>query len=108
LLAVSKTGDHLLVCDNVYRLTRRFCDGLLARYGVETTYFDPLIGEQIGPLFTPKTCSRPRPVHAQDLFTPKTCAVLVEAPGSQSFEMPDLPPLPRPRTARSSSTTTLD
>ncbi|WP_171257715.1 PLP-dependent transferase, partial [Acinetobacter baumannii] len=38
LLAVLKTGAHLLVCDNVYRPTRNFCNGMLARYGVETTY----------------------------------------------------------------------
>ena len=44
LLAVLKSGDHLLVCDNVYRPSRNFCNGLLARYGVEITYFDPLIG----------------------------------------------------------------
>src|SRR5689334_7418709 len=73
LLAVLKAGDHLLVCDNVYRPSRNFCDGLLARYGVETTYFDPLIGSAIEPL-----------------FRPNTRAVLVEAPGSQSFEMPDI------------------
>jgi cystathionine beta-lyase len=74
LLSVLKTGDHLLVCDNVYRPTRNFCNGMLARYGVETTYFDPLIGGGI-----------------ESLFRPNTRAVLVEAPGSQSFEMPDIP-----------------
>ena len=74
LLAVLKAGDHLLVCDNVYRPTRNFCNGLLARYGVETTYFDPLIGADI-----------------DRLFKPNTKAVLVEAPGSQSFEMTDIP-----------------
>ena len=47
LLAVLKSGDHLLVCDNVYRPTRNFCNGMLSRYGVETTYFDPLIGADI-------------------------------------------------------------
>ncbi|OAF05725.1 cystathionine beta-lyase [Bradyrhizobium centrolobii] len=73
LLAVLKAGDHLLVCDNVYRPSRNFCNGLLARYGVETTYFDPLIGAGIAAL-----------------FKPNTRAVLVEAPGSQSFEMPDI------------------
>jgi cysteine-S-conjugate beta-lyase len=73
LLAVLKAGDHLLVCDNVYRPSRNFCNGLLARYGVETTYFDPLIGAGI-----------------EKLFKPNTRAVLVEAPGSQSFEMPDI------------------
>ncbi|HEV7637056.1 MAG TPA: cystathionine beta-lyase [Bradyrhizobium sp.] len=74
LLAVLKAGDHLLVCDNAYRPTRNFCNGLLARYGVETSYFDPLIGGGIA-----------------DLFKPNTRAVLVEAPGSQSFEMTDIP-----------------
>ena len=74
LLAVLKAGDHFLVCDNVYRPSRNFCNGLLARYGVETTYFDPLIGGAI-----------------EKLFKANTRAVLVEAPGSQSFEMTDIP-----------------
>jgi cystathionine beta-lyase len=74
LLAVLKAGDHLLVCDNAYRPTRNFCNGFLARYGIETTYFDPLSGAGIA-----------------GLFKPNTKAVVVEAPGSQSFEMPDLP-----------------
>ena len=74
LLAVLKAGDHLLVCDNAYRPTRLFCDGLLKRYGIETTYFDPLIGAGIA-----------------GLFRHNTRAVMVEAPGSQSFEMPDIP-----------------
>jgi len=74
LLAVLKAGDHLLVCDNVYRPSRNFCNGVLARFGVETTYFDPLIGGGI-----------------EKLFKANTGAVLVEAPGSQSFEMPDIP-----------------
>ena len=73
LLSVLKTGDHILVCDNVYRPTRNFCNGMLARLGIETTYFDPLIGAGI-----------------DKLFKPNTRAVLVEAPGSQSFEMPDI------------------
>src|ERR1700760_4916362 len=74
LLAIAKAGDHILVCDNAYRPTRNFCNGMLARYGVETTYFDPLIGAGI-----------------ETLFKPNTRAVVVEAPGSQSFEMPDIP-----------------
>ena len=44
LLALVSAGDHVLVTDSVYRPTRRFCDGLLKRLGVETTYYDPLIG----------------------------------------------------------------
>jgi cysteine-S-conjugate beta-lyase len=74
LLAVTKAGDHILVCDNAYRPTRNFCDGMLTRNGVEVSYFDPLIGAAI-----------------ERLFKPNTRAVLVEAPGSQSFEMADIP-----------------
>ncbi|MFL6837968.1 MAG: cystathionine beta-lyase [Bradyrhizobium sp.] len=74
LLSVLKAGDHLLVCDNVYRPSRNFCNGMLTRFGVETSYFDPLIGAGI-----------------EALVKPNTRAVLVEAPGSQSFEMPDIP-----------------
>src|SRR6516162_9569825 len=73
LLSVLKAGDHILVCDNVYRPTRQVCNTVLARFGVETTYFDPLIGTAI-----------------EKLFKPNTRAVLVEAPGSQTFEMPDV------------------
>lgn len=73
LLAVLKAGDHVLVCDNVYRPTRLLCDGLLRRFGIETSYFDPLLGAGI-----------------EALFRPNTRAVFVEAPGSQSLEMPDV------------------
>jgi cystathionine beta-lyase len=74
LLAVAGSGDHILVTDSVYRPTRNFCEGLFRRMGVETTYYDPLIGTGIA-----------------KLFKPNTKAVFVEAPGSQSFEMQDIP-----------------
>lgn len=74
LLAVLKAGDHLLVIDSAYRPTRSFCDGLLKRFGIETTYFDPMIGAGIA-----------------SHFKANTTAILVEAPGSQTFEMPDIP-----------------
>ncbi len=74
LLAALKSGDHVLVTDSAYRPTRTFCDGVLARLGVETTYYDPLIGAGIA-----------------GLFRPNTRAVFLEAPGSQSFEMQDVP-----------------
>ena len=74
LLAVAGSGDHILVVDSVYRPTRSFCNGLFKRMGVETSYYDPLIGADIA-----------------KLFKPNTRAVFVEAPGSQSFEMQDIP-----------------
>ena len=74
LIAVAGAGDHILITDSVYRPTRNFCEGLFKRMGVETTYYDPLIGADIA-----------------SLFKPNTRAVFVEAPGSQSFEMQDIP-----------------
>jgi cysteine-S-conjugate beta-lyase len=74
LLAALKSGEQVLVTDSAYRPTRTFCDGVLARLGVETTYYDPLIGAGIA-----------------GLFRPNTRAVFVEAPGSQTFEMQDVP-----------------
>ncbi len=74
LMTCLKAGDHLLMTDSVYLPTRQFCQGLLKRFGVETTYYDPLIGAGI-----------------EGLFRSNTAAVFTEAPGSQSFEMQDIP-----------------
>lgn len=74
LMAVLKAGDHLLVSDSAYFPTRKFCDQMLARYGVETTYYDPRIGAGIA-----------------DLLRPNTRAVYTEAPGSLTFELQDIP-----------------
>ncbi|MFY9694941.1 MAG: cystathionine beta-lyase [Xanthobacteraceae bacterium] len=73
LLAVVHSGDHVLVADSAYGPTRTFCDQILTRLGVTTTYYDPLIGAGIA-----------------DLFRPNTRAVYLESPGSQSFEMQDV------------------
>ena len=74
LMAVAKAGDHMLVTDSVYRPTRTFCDTILARLGVETTYYDPRIGAGIA-----------------SLMRPNTRVVFTEAPGSLTFEMQDIP-----------------
>lgn len=74
LLAFLKAGDHLLMVDSVYEPTRNFCDGTLARFGVTTTYYDPLIGAAIS-----------------DLVTSNTKVVFTESPGSHTFEIQDLP-----------------
>jgi cystathionine beta-lyase len=73
LLSCLKSGDHLLMVDCVYGPGRRVTETVLARFGVETTYFDPLIGAGVA-----------------DLFTPRTKAVYLEAPGSLTFEMQDV------------------
>jgi len=74
LLCYLSTGDHLLLVDSVYGPTRRFCDGLLKRMGIETTYYDPLIGGAI-----------------RDLIRPETKVVFTESPGSLTFEVQDIP-----------------
>jgi cysteine-S-conjugate beta-lyase len=74
LLAVLNAGDHLLATDSAYQPTRKLCDGLLKRYGIATTYYDPMIGGGIAAL-----------------MQPNTRAVFVEAPGSLSFEVQDIP-----------------
>lgn len=74
LMTALDAGDHLLVTDSAYRPTRAFCDGFLRRMNVETTYYDPQAGAGV-----------------EALMRPNTKAILVEAPGSQSFEMQDVP-----------------
>src|SRR3982074_2740480 len=74
LLSVLRTVDHVLVTDSVYLPTRKFCDTVLARFGISTTYYDPLVGAGIAAL-----------------MTPATRAVFVEAPGSLTCEMQDIP-----------------
>ena len=75
LLAWLKAGDHCLIPDHVYGPARNFCDGLLTRYGVETTYYDPCItGDGIAAL-----------------MRPNTRVVYTESPGSHTFEVQDVP-----------------
>ncbi|UMY18424.1 cystathionine beta-lyase [Methylobacterium organophilum] len=83
LMACTSAGDHLLVTDSAYRPTRIFCDGVLARYGVTVEYYDPLVGADIA-----------------NLMRDNTKAVLVEAPGSQTFEMQDVPAIAEAMHAR--------
>ena len=74
LLTVVRAGDHILVSDSVYRPTRNFCDTILKRMGITTTYYDPLIGSGI-----------------ETLCRPETHLIFLETPGSQSFEIQDVP-----------------
>lgn len=74
LTTALSSGDHLLVTDSAYQPARVYCDTVLKRMGVETTYYDPAVGAGIAPL-----------------MRPNTRAIFVEAPGSQSLEMQDVP-----------------
>jgi cystathionine beta-lyase len=83
ILAFAEKGDHILVADSVYQPTRQFCDGLLARLGITTEYYDPLIGGGIAAL-----------------LRPNTKLVFTESPGSQTFEVQDIPAIARVTRAR--------
>jgi cystathionine beta-lyase len=87
LLAALKSGEHVLVTDSVYRPTRNFCDTILKRMGIETTYYDPLIGGAI-----------------EALVKPNTRAIFLETPGSQSFEIQDVPAIVAVAAARGLAT----
>jgi cysteine-S-conjugate beta-lyase len=74
LLAFLKQGDHVLIADNVYIPTRDFCLKLLADLGVETTFYDPLIGADIAAL-----------------MRENTQLIWAESPGSITMEVQDIP-----------------
>ncbi|WDE14026.1 cystathionine beta-lyase [Thalassomonas haliotis] len=74
ILSFIKTGDHLLMVDTAYEPTRDFCDKMLVNLGVETTYYDPLIGAGI-----------------KALIRPNTRIIFLESPGSLTMEVQDVP-----------------
>ncbi|MDP1631593.1 MAG: cystathionine beta-lyase [Caulobacter sp.] len=84
LMAVLEAGDHILVVDSVYKPVRRFCDQVLRRFDVAVSYYDPALDAD-GLLA---------------LATPKTRLILLESPGSLSFEMQDVPAIATAARAR--------
>jgi cysteine-S-conjugate beta-lyase len=84
LMAYTKTGDHMLMPDNVYGPARNFASGILARFGVETTFYDPMIDE----------------AGIAALIRDNTTIVYTESPGSHTFEVQDVPAIARAAHAR--------
>ncbi len=84
VLAVLKTGDDVLVVDNAYKPTRRFCDRVLSKFGIKATYFDP----------------RQPPEALVGEASEATRLIILESPGSLSFEMQDLAVIARLAKAR--------
>ena len=74
LLALLKAGDEVLVCRHVYRPTRRFCDKVLKRFGVSTTYYPHILP----------------PAELLAMVGDKSRVIVLESPGSLSFEMQDV------------------
>lgn len=83
LLAYAKAGAHILITDSVYEPIRGFCRNLMARFGVEVEYYDPLIGADIAQ-------------HIKDT----TVLIYMESPGSGTFEVQDVPAITAAAKAR--------
>ena len=84
LLAFLSAGDHVLMSDSVYEPTRKLAKSFLKRFGVETTFFDPLVGREI-----------------DSLIRPNTRVAYLESPGSLTFEVHDVPAIAEAARARS-------
>ncbi len=87
LLSVLAAGDELLMTDSAYGPTRAFCDNMLKRFGVTTTYYDPMIGAGIAAL-----------------ITDRTRAIFLESPGTHTFEVQDIPAICAAAKARNVAT----
>lgn len=75
LCAALNSGDELLMVDSVYGPTRRFCDHVLTRFGITTRYYDPLASTE----------------ELEGMLADNTGAIFLESPGSQTFEVQDVP-----------------
>ncbi|MCG9552975.1 cystathionine beta-lyase [Vibrio sp. Isolate31] len=78
ILSFVETGDHILMVDTCYEPTRNFCDTIMKKMGIETTYYEPTIGEGI-----------------KDLIKSNTKVLFTESPGSITMEVQDIPTLAR-------------
>jgi len=75
IMSVVQAGDEILVTDCVYGPTRRFCDGVLKRFGVATRYMPAAASAE----------------EIEAMVTDATRLIVLESPGSVSFEMQDVP-----------------
>lgn len=74
ILSFVASGDHILMTGAAYEPTQDFCNKVLTKFNVETTYYDPLIGAEI-----------------TDLVRPNTKVLFLESPSSLTMEVPDVP-----------------
>lgn len=74
ILAFVEQGDHVLMTNTAYEPSQNFCTKILAKLGVTTSWFDPLIGADIA-----------------RLVRPETRVVFLESPGSITMEVHDVP-----------------
>ena len=74
LLAFTESGDHILVCENIYGPTARFCNKILSRYNVGVTFVPSAVGTDIA-----------------GYIRRNTKLIFLESPGSNTFEIQDIP-----------------
>ena len=74
ILSFVKTGDHVLMSGAAYEPTQDFCNIVLKKMQIDTTYYDPLIGADIA-----------------TLIQSNTKVLFLEAPSSITMEIPDIP-----------------
>ena len=74
ILSFVKNGDHVLMTGAAYEPTQDFCNVVLKKLGVSTTFYDPMLGEKIA-----------------DLVQPNTKVLFLEAPSSLTMEVADIP-----------------
>ena len=73
LLAVLKTGDHILMTDSAYGVSRNITKKLLNNMGITTTFYNPNLTNKI-----------------KELITNKTKLIFMESPGSLTFEIQNI------------------
>ena len=73
-LAFTRSGDHILLCDNSYGPTVRYCTQILTKFNIETTFIPPAAG-----------------VDVQNYLQNNTKLIFLESPGSNTFEIQDIP-----------------
>ena len=74
ILSFVQTGDHILMTGAAYEPTQDFCNIILQKMGIATTYYDPMIGEDIA-----------------RLVQPNSKVLFLESPSSLTIEVPDIP-----------------
>ena len=73
LMAFTQSGDEILLCDNAYGPTKRFCHNILTKYNVKTTHIESNIGSDIS-----------------NYINDNTRLIFLESPGSNTFEIQDI------------------
>ena len=74
ILSFVETGDHVLMTGAAYEPTQDFCNVILKKMHIDTTYYDPMIGTDVA-----------------KLVQPNTKVLFLESPSSLTMEVPDIP-----------------